>query len=346
MKKILYMFLFGLAFLTISSCSNKKDDTNKDNSDAKTYDNEGIYQKIDGKIYFGSYPQSLVSDPDTLAILNDRYDPLYNKDKVDYGYFEMDKKEPLMSYIDIDYDDNPFNGYEYRCIIFYYYRPVYTPSFSSKYNSYQDDNSYFVENIYWFKYEKIEWNILEEDEKSYTLISNLILDSQDYYYKLSNEVVEDEEEIHVNNYSSSNIRKWLNETFYNQAFKVLEKDIFIDMEIDNSLSSTGDRYNDYICDNTNDKLSILSITDLNKYYPLNDDINYEKRYATSTDYANSQGLYVSRDEETKLNCKWMLRTPSNTSQTKVKVVKEDGKIDEFEVNSTFNGIRPICKIKL
>lgn len=82
-----------------------------------------------------------------------------------------------MYYIDIDLDQD--NEIDYRGVYFSDYRSTNTLDDST--NSYQHDNEYLTNSIYWFKYEKIKWNILTTTDLKAILICDLVIDSQNYY---------------------------------------------------------------------------------------------------------------------------------------------------------------------
>lgn len=63
--------------------------------------------------------------------------------------------------------------------------------------------------------------------------------------------------------------------------------------------------------NTTDKVFLLSITEVNKYFSSN-----EARKCAPTDYAIAQGAYTSSSNSTggKDNCCWWLRSPGYDSR--------------------------------
>ncbi len=149
----------------------------------------------------------------------------------------------------------------------------------------------------------IEWDILEEKDGKAFIISHYILDSKTFDDKGSN------------NYETSYIRKWLNETFYNIAFNDVEKGIF---------------------DNIEDKIFLLSIKEYDDYHTFDN-----VKHAESTNYAEEQGLLMHN----KSAC-WWLRSASDKSIEHVYGINNEGVIDIFNVNHNDYGIRPACWIKL
>ncbi|MBQ4061077.1 MAG: hypothetical protein IJD46_03535, partial [Bacilli bacterium] len=100
-----------------------------------------------------------------------------------------------------------------------------------------------------------------------------------------------------------NIRAWLNgydgtnynvdnytgKGFIDIAFTEEERKLINETLVDNSASTTGSEINNYACNNTLDKIYLLSYQDAkNKYFTT-----YEERKAKPTDYAKARGVYES-----------------------------------------------------
>nr|MCR5350815.1 DUF6273 domain-containing protein [Acholeplasmatales bacterium] len=277
------------------------------------------------KYIFGSYPQTLVKDNAIIEKLNKLAGKLPSKHTsrswINYNYYAKSKIENYMWYKDITY-----NNKKYRGVYFKKYRPRYCSYKSSSTFSKQNDNGYSTNTIYWFSYDPIEWDILEQSHGKALIIANLILDSQEYYP-------------YANNYELSSIRKWLNDNFYNTAFNDLQKNSIEATEVDNSASSTGDSSNPYVCNNTKDKIFLLSCKEVTTYY--NSD---SKRQAKGTDYAKCQNLKVSYESSTLGNSYWWLRSPYHTYSFGAYKIEWDGGIDFTNVSYTSCGIRPACYI--
>ena len=167
---------------------------------------------------------------------------------MDYNYNIGGETESFMWYIDVDYQGN-----RYRGVYFASYRPYHTNDTSPNFVSYQANNGYYIKTLYWFKYEPIEWRILEEKDGTALLMANIILDAQPYYHSRK-ERSEVGKTIHPNNYKESDIRKWGNETFCETAFDALAKQIIETTTVDNSASTTASGSNSYACENTEDKV--------------------------------------------------------------------------------------------
>ena len=192
---------------------------------------------------------------------------------------------PHMWYIDIDYDKD--GRYDYRGVLIYSYRTDEigeNQSATSSSKTHQDDNyfgssSYY--RTYWFKYEMIEWDIIESGDNTYKLVANLALDSQNF-------------SLGSNDYASSYVRDFLINDFYNTAFSTTEKAIMNTMAIGSN--------NDYV--------TLLTSEEVENYYQ-----NTTDRFLKSTDYAQSQNCYVNTSTystTTLYNCYWMTRSAETT----------------------------------
>ena len=255
-----------------SFCINEFPFTNVDSDIHITIEEVEIYEVEDNSIYFGYYPQTLEDNDSIIARLNSLSTPLPDASNSNgwsdyYGY-----DEHFMWYKDIDLDND--GRYDYRGVYFIKYRG-YTPlSTTNESETIQDDNGYELETVYWFKYEKIKWDILEEDDDRMLVVSSLNIDTQEFSRMNSS--------YGYDNYEMSFVREWLNEVFYNTAFSSLEKDFILMEEVDNSAATTDyTSYNPSACDNTWDWIFLLSYQEaLGKVHGLE-----------VTDYAKSQGCF-------------------------------------------------------
>lgn len=171
-------------------------------------------------IQYGTYPQSEVKDADTLTALN----ALLTESKwVSYEYYYgtnhwADGQMAPDDYM--KYQDVVSEGERYRAVTFTSYRPYLTGYTPYPANSNQDENGYETNTVYWFKYEPIEWRVLDPEEGF--IVCNSAIDSQAYnnyilsadgeYYGNANK------DYRANDYANSSIRTWLNEDFMNTAF--------------------------------------------------------------------------------------------------------------------------------
>lgn len=90
-------------------------------------------------------------------------------------------------------------------------------------------------------------------------MSDVILDSQQYYHEVIFGSMSDKILTPVT-YAESDIRRWLNTTFFNTAFNADCQRIIVTTEVDNSLESTGYVENSQICENTIDKVFFVELS--------------------------------------------------------------------------------------
>ena len=291
-----------------------------------------LYTRVDDDtILFGEYPQAKVTDTDLQSTLNSLAGDLPTSDNsyswTSYGYYISGSVSNYMWYIDVE------NGGErYRGVYFTSYRPYYCSYSSSTGNTYQDDNGYTTSNIYWFKYEPISWTILNENNGTALILCDMIIDSQQFDYENGS---------YYNDYAESTIRKWLNETFYNTAFDELQKEIILTTTVDNSVASTGYSSNQYACEDTEDKVFLLSYQELTTYLTTN-----ASRMKKTTDYAQSQGACISTSSSYLGNGYWWLRSPYYGNRSHARDVNYDGGIYSHYVSNRSYGVVPALQIQL
>ena len=315
----------------------------------KIYDYTDTTQK---SLTFGSYPQTKVTDTTLLSTLNDKAGTLPTAENLqnwkDYGYYNFWKVESYMYYIDIDLDKDGEN--DYRGVYFTHKR-CWATNEDVVVNPQLTYHSYDANQVYWFKYEPIKWTILETKNNKMMIISDLILDSQDFNhinYTLNDDEGENEtctdyqgnsktDMVYAANYKYSAVRSWLNTAFYETAFKSYQNAIINTTTIDNSASSTSGKGSRYVCEDTQDKMFSLSYTEASTYYT--DDTS---RVVGFTDYAKSQGLFAWPNSPT-IGQYW-LRSPCDDN--KAWHVSETGEIsDSFgDTVNTYYGIRAVCWI--
>jgi uncharacterized repeat protein (TIGR02543 family) len=303
------------------------------------------YTRSGNKIYFGTYPQTLVTDDTLTNELNTLAGTLPTATDAyswtDYNYYIAGYIISYMFYQDIDYDNDGIN--DYRGVYFIQYRPYKAASgLDNADDSHQDENGYTTNTVYWFSYDPIEWNILTESDGKALIIANLILDAQDYYPSQSpSQFSHNDGTGYANNYELSSIRKWLNNDFYNTAFNVFQKAIIKETEQDNSVASTGQTSNDYVCNNTKDKVFLLSCSETATYYEGPTDwLTY------GTDYAKVQGLLVYDVADNHSD--WWMRSPYFKYGYIAYGISgyADSEFAKFLAHCTCIGVRPACWIKL
>ena len=354
---------------SIKNVTENRDTTDVDSTTEgtnNTVDNENTSNdivttsRVGEKITFGSYPQTKVTDATLTETLNGMSGTLPTSDNAQawtsYEYYINDKESDFMWYIDIEE-----GGEKYRGVYFTSYRPYYATYDSSENDSNQDDNGYNISTVYWFKYEPISWTILSEDTANGTalILCDMIIDSQAYQneyeydintgysYNNSNGVPSG---TYANNYAESTIRKWLNETVYNTAFSELQKQIILTTMVDNSATTTNALTNLYACENTEDKIFLLSYKDIinsNYGFSASNSAYDTVRQKKSTDYAQAQGVSMSASTDYAGNGRWWLRSPDSGNSYSACFVYCDGDARfASNVHCTSIGVVPALQIKL
>ena len=275
-------------------------------------------------VTFGSYPQTQETNSSTINKLEKM-----SKNWKSYNYYtgtgewyggNMTSSD-YMQYADIDTDNDGKN--EYRAVKFTQYRPYRTNYTSSSLNSYQDENGYEPNKVYYFKYEPLTWRVL--DTSNGLIMSEKIIDSQAYqnfiYYNGGNNYGGDYYNSkdctnYASDWATSSIRKWLNEDFYNTAFTNNQKSKILPTHNENKSTYSSD----YDSVDTEDNIFLLSYYDaINSAYGFNsNETTYDDtaRQLKGTDYAKCQGVYVYNDSGSSYNGNswWRLRSPSDSSE--------------------------------
>ncbi len=295
----------------------------------ETYTIDGDY------VYFGSYPQTKVSDEKTVSSLNEKAGKLPTSSDFNgwtsYEYYiKGDNSAAFMWYKDLSY-----GGEKYRGVYSIKYRSSWCSSHGGT-DGYQKENGYELSTCYWFKYEPLKWRILTKENGKAFLLCDIAIDSGHYSYDKN-------KDIGNNDYTESDIRAWLNDNFYNATFNKTQKTLIQSTSIDNSARSTNthdnatrwnDGINDFACENTNDKIFLLSnqeITNPDYGFKSNPDEADSARQFKSTDYAKSQGCYrhkrsTADEGDYTGNCHYWLRSPSCGGSRFASYIAYDGKL--------------------
>lgn len=176
-------------------------------------------------------------------------------------------------------------------------------------------------SYHWRKVEPIQWRYLSQDGDNVQFVSEKVLDSHVWNQ------TDHENGIYRNNYQYSDIRTWLNNDFLEQAF-YYDPSLIQTVNVDNSAKSTGDSINPYACEDTQDKVYLLSYKDiLNEDYGFMDDAS---RIAYDA-YGNA--------------CDYWLRSPFNYYDHYARYVNSDGGVDNSGVSISY-GVRPALTRKL
>ena len=220
---------------------------------------------LDTRIGYGLYPQSVVSDLNLITILNGLSPSKY------YGSIHYRGDYYVKETAKLARDQNG--------------EVLMVRKF--------DNGTEIIEGeTYWFKFEPIKWKILS-DGTTKTLLSDKLLTVKKYNNSGENKTAGGKT-IYANNYKESSVRNWLNLDFYSLAFEFNQSPIK-QTEIDNSTSSTSVSPNPYSCENTFDKVSLLSYKDyINPAYGFSSSSSsHPTRHFMTTDYARAQKAFYS-----------------------------------------------------
>ena len=199
---------------------------------------------------------------------------------------------------------------------------------------------------YWFKCEPIVWNVLNNNNGEYYIVSSVLLDAHCYSNSTSSRTI-DGQTVYANNYKYSGIRAWLNADFYNSAFALGNEHIQT-TTVNNSASTTNNSSNRYACANTEDKVFLPSYRDyINSSYGFpTSTSSTDTRYCRTTDWARARGAYYytsSGSYQQYNGCYWT-RSPSSDYSNLAWYVYVDGRLDL--VGCTYNSVRPGLSIKI
>lgn len=290
-------------------------------------------------INFGSYPQSKVTDSATLKKLDNA-----SKQWESYEYYSgtgstSDGNMEPSDYM--KYADIKLGGEKYRAVTFSEYRPYWT-GYKHSDGTYQDDNGYYTNNIYYFKYEPLKWRVL--DAVTGLVVCDSIIDSQAYnnyiLYSGSECWGDSEQTYYASNWEYSSLREWLNNDFYNTAFSKTQQDRIKELTRENE-STYSSKYDS---NPTSDKITLLSYNDvLNTSYGFSSSSGaYDTaRQRKGTDYAKCQGLQVSSSYGG--TSWWRLRSPYY-SHSATGVGGGGWAYDDYYVHCTDSGVVPALNL--
>ena len=143
-----------------------------------------------------------------------------------------------------------------------------------------------------YKNSEIEWLVLDKQDDKILIISKYALDTVPY-----------NEEEESTTWEKCTLRKWLNGTFYKAAFNSSEQGMIKSTKV---TADANPKYDTDPGNDTTDKIFLLSINEVNKYFSSDD-----ARKCVPTEYAIAQGAYTndSYTVDGKATCWWWLRSP-------------------------------------
>ena len=155
-----------------------------------------------------------------------------------------------------------------------------------------------------YRGEEINWRVLAVENGKALLISEKVLDAKRY-----------NDERKAVTWENCTLRKWLNNDFYNNAFRSDEREKIRTTKV------TADKNPGYSTDpgqDTADKIFLLSIQESEIYF-----IDDEDREAYPTEYAKANGAYINEEISTECCWRW-LRSPCFDRELTAIVSSEGG----------------------
>lgn len=191
-----------------------------------------VWQEFDGNIFmnFGSYPQTYVNDEATINNLKTLENANDNRAILEYDENGDDVKEKFMA-LETD-------------------REVKSIS----------NGDIIKPGINYFRFEPISWMILSDNNGEKKLFSEHVLDASPFeaegydYFDVENGI----NVRRYDDYSKSDIREFVTNDFYNIAFSESEKSQILTTFVDNSEAVYGYEEVKYTCEDTYDKVYLIS----------------------------------------------------------------------------------------
>lgn len=193
-----------------------------------------------------------------------------------------------------------------------------------KFGAYEQDNKHSNGK------EDVEWLVLAKEGNKVLVVSKYALDCQRYntsYTKVT--------------WESCSLRKWLNDTFINNAFSAEEQAMIPTVTVS---ADRNPDYRTYPGSATQDKVFLLSIPEVSKYFDSDD-----ARKCGATKYAKVQGAWTSDSDSAggRATCRWWLRSPG-VDQGRAARVFSGGNVGVggHEVSYADEAVRPALWITL
>ena len=303
-------------------------------------------------------------------------DALTQKPVTGTGFFHFGDFPQTIAGNDITYSTDPiYNGWYLGSDGYFYAKCITNPyKTSSDPKEYQYSNKEQVTKnaTRHFKVEPINWRTLTTNYNNtgtrLLLAEKVLLGDIAYYGSTENirTFMNDGEEItiDVNNYKYSNIRAYLNGTqnqfvaeghaateydidwsdkgFLQTAFTPAAQEYIAITSVDNSPKSTA-AYSyistDYACDDTLDKIFLLSLKDVTTTgFLFDSDPALEDRHRkkSSTDYAKANYVWLDGNTVTKNYTNWVLRSPYTSPYYVYYVCSYIGKVYYNNTRAIYN----------
>lgn len=309
-------------------------------------DKNTIYEKKGNTIYFGFYPQTQASKKEADELSK----AVSNAEVADKNQI------PCRAFSDFDEDakyvDVSLSGKTYRGMRFLKYKtngshvPKMLPSLLKDRThlkpdtTYQCDNGFCLNKTYWFKFEPLRWKILASTKDEALLFCDCIINGSRFYKSFNEKRIDGGAISYSNDYELSDVRKWLNEVFLYDAFDEKQREAILTSAVNNGAASAGKQANRFVCNDTNDKIFLLSYEEATTLFR-----SAAERKLKPTDYAKANGCFT---DVSNGNGYWWLRSPHYDDGVYARTVKSDGdclKSCSYTDNGAI-GVAPALWIKL
>ena len=284
----------------------------------------GDYTYVD----LGRYPQHLLDDARTVAEL---------KTKIANGELVADPVTGLYTYQNTLYAKATANPYQNEA-------GTYRASFSNSEEVKKGTDYFFI-------VEPIQWRVLSGDPNKagseVLLLSEDVLSAGMFRSDLTVRSF-DGNTVYANNWEYSDLRRFLNNEFFNESFMTGERKFIVSTTVDiGKKTAHYDRYaNGKPCD---DKVFLLSYADTANtsygwnHWTINEDV---RKTGKATDYAKAMGVYASLNGGNEHDAAhWWLRSAGDF-EGRASVTSAIGTVGTYAVDCPAIGIRPAITVKL
>lgn len=177
--------------------------------------------------------------------------------------------------------------------------------------------------------ETLDWQVLEVDGTTATLITKYGIDVQDYHFSGSS--------VH---WGDTSLRAWLNDTFLNAAFSAEEQDMLIRTKVENfdTDAAANSLMYSWMIDPvvSEDLVWLLDIDEANRYFPDEQDkLVYPTKYVTARGVTTNNMGYAQ----------WLLRTDKNY-ENRVEVIFPYRGGLSVVLPGTGSAVRPVIRVDL
>lgn len=284
----------------------------------KVFERYGDFtEELENYMYMGDYPGREVTNDMLIKKLE------AIEETNEFGYLELENEELQFVKVVIEntYDSLEIGNEEY-----------------------ENSTKYKIGTTHYFLVEPILWRVLTNnpDTKQVFLLSNNIIEAK-MFVNETNERFIDGRIVYPSNYEHSDIRKWCNNEFFNQAFSAEEREKVQLSTISNLFKVYNYEYNDDR--DTEDYVFIPSFKEMTSsvYGFENTGIFSYSRFSQPSDYASAKGVYTSNLEpELPSSGLYLIRGGYEFLKSFAYFVKFDGyALSPYYVNSPSTGVR-VC----